>query len=299
MKLTLKLHCLIGINLCFLSLTLWANEIRVTDYSGKDVVLTQPASRIIALSPHVTENIFAAGAGDLLVGAVEYSDYPVQAKAITRIGSFASLNREALLALKPDLVIAWGSGNGEAMIQQIRDLGIPVFTDEPQDLKDIARSLRVIGQLSGREKTANLAANKFLHQLNMLQSQFSQQKTVSVFYQIWHSPIQTVNQDHIITKVIELCGGRNAFGDAIPAAPIINRETVIARDPEIIIASGDSEKRPTWLDHWQQWPSLQAVRNDFLFVVPPDYLQRHTPRILVGVEMVCKQLEMVRVDLTE
>ncbi len=271
-------------------------EIRVTDYLDNELVLTQPAKRIVALSPHITENIFAAGAGDLLVGTVEYSDYPAAAKALPHVGSFASLNREALLSLNPDLVIAWSSGNGEAMIAQVKSLGIPVFVDEPQQMEDVARSLQAIGIVSDRKQSANTAAKKYLSALAELRKHYQRQSTVTVLYQIWHSPIQTVNNDHIISQVMRLCGGTNIFGDAISAAPIINRETVIDRNPDVIIASGIGQERPTWLDTWRQWPSLKAVKNEHLFFIAPDFLQRHTPRILSGAQQMCEQLQSVRED---
>ena len=269
-------------------------EIRVQDYSGAELVLEKPATRLIALSPHIVENIFAAGAGDLLVGVVEHSDFPQQALQLPKIGGFASLNREALLALQPDLVIAWKTGNGEEMINQVRDLGIPVYIDEPQELRDIARSIAAIGQLTNRQNPANRAATEFVKKLNQLQFAHTDVSQISVLYQIWHSPIQTVNNDHIISKVINLCGGYNAFGDAIPAAPVINRETIIARDPEIIIASGVGETRPEWLNEWRQWPTLTAIKNNHLYHIPPDILQRHTPRILQGAEMMCAQIDSLR-----
>ncbi len=274
--------------------SLVAGEIRLKDYTGEELLLDKPATRVVALSPHIVENVFAAGAGDFLVGVVEHSDFPEQALSLPKVGGFAGLNREVLLALKPDLVIAWKSGNGAEMINQVKELGIPVFIDEPTAMADIAASMRAIGKLTDREQAANHAARKFLTKLAQLEMAHTDLSQISVLYQIWHSPIQTVNKDHLISKIISLCGGYNAFGDAIPVAPVINRETVIARNPDIIIASGIGEERPEWLDFWKQWPSLNAVKNNDLYHIPPDYLQRHTPRVLQGAEMMCEHIDRLR-----
>lgn len=271
-----------------------AESIVVIDDSGTTLTLSEPAKRVVGLSPHIVENLFAAGAGETLVGAVAYADFPEAAKTLPALGSFAFINMEALVALQPDLVIAWGSGNGDKTITQIRELGLTVYVDEPKQLRDIAHSLVQFGLLTGHVPSAEQAAQQFLTELNSLQETYKNSPPLSVLYQIWHSPIQTINDQHTISSVIKLCGGRNAFADALPVAPVVNRETVLARNPDVIIASGADDNRPVWLDNWKEWPSLKAVQQQALFFIPPDYLQRHTPRILIGAQQMCEQLQGVR-----
>jgi iron complex transport system substrate-binding protein len=261
---------------------------------GRELVLKQPATRVVSLAPHITEVVFAAGAGDLLVGAVSYSDYPEAAKAIPRVGSSDTVSYEVLLALNPDLVLAWRGGNGEAVVARLEALGVNVYVGEPSTLEDVAASLRVVGKLTGNEATADAAAAAFTARLSDLEATYSSRQPVSVYYQIWDEPLLTLNGDHLISDVIRLCGGRNVFADALPLVSRISTESVIRADPQVIIASGMDQARPEWLDDWRPWDSMTAVRNNQLYFVPPDILQRHTPRIIEGADMVCRKLQLAR-----
>lgn len=276
-----------------------AATITVEDYLGRSVQLPEPAKRIVALAPHVVENLYSAGAGDRLVAAVEFADYPEEAKALPRIGAFNTVSLEGILASKPDLVVTWLSGNGLSIVEQVRRLGIPVYADEPKTLEDIARSIRDLGRLAGTEERSEVAAADFLERLRNLEASSRNARELTVFYQVWHQPMQTVNNEHIISDVLALCGGSNVFADAVTLAPIINVESVLDRNPEVILASGPDDSRPGWLDEWRRFPSLQAVQRNNLLFVPADYLQRHTLRILDGAEMVCEQLGRSRAEVEE
>ena len=265
-------------------------EIVVRDFSDRQVRLEAPANRIVALSPHIAENVFSAGAGDKLVGTVSYSDYPEQAKNIPRVGNFQSWSLEALVALQPDLVLLWGSGNGMDTLATLERLGIPVFVSEPRQLADIPYTIRAIGKLAGTRATSETEAQRIELALAALAQKYQRQQPVSVFYQIWNEPLQTVNGQHLISQLINLCGGVNAFADATTLAPKINIESVLARDPDAIVASGMDTARPEWLNDWRAFDSLKAVRNDALFFVPPDHVQRPTARILLGANELCRQL---------
>lgn len=269
-------------------------EIVVQDYLKREVSLPHAAQRIVGLAPHVVENLYAAGAGDKMVGAVAYSNYPEAATKLPLIGSFHAVNYEALLALKPDLVVIWHSGNGEKVLRQLEKLGLSVYVDEPRRLDDVAKTLRDLGKLAGTEKLSEQKAVDYMQQLQQLRKQYSDQTPVSVLYQVWHDPLQTINDKHLISDVIRLCGGRNAFADAIPLAPKLTLEAVLQRDPVAIVTSGMDEARPEWLDEWRKWPTLKAVRHGHLFFIPPDLIQRHTPRILQGAKLMCKHLQQTR-----
>lgn len=277
-----------------LSLPTAAATIMVEDYLGRTVQLPEPAKRIVALAPHVVENLYSAGAGDRLVAAVEFADYPAEAQALPRIGAFNTVSLEGILALKPDLVVSWLSGNGLSIVEQLRRLGVPVYADEPKTLEDIARSIRDLGRLAGTEAVSNAVAEGFLSRLQILEVRSRDASQLTVFYQVWHQPLQTVNDEHIISDVLGLCGGNNIFGDAASLAPVISVESVLERNPDVILASGPDENRPGWLDEWQRFPSLRAVQANNLMFVPADYLQRHTLRILDGAEMVCEQFQRSR-----
>ncbi|WP_054113251.1 cobalamin-binding protein [Marinagarivorans algicola] len=270
--------------------------ISVVDYAGRKVALKAPAARIVALAPHIVENLFAAGAGSRVVGVVDYCDYPEQAKKIPKVGAISTHSLEAIIALKPDLVVVWGSLGGAKILPKLEALGLTAYVSDPHTLPDVARSIRDYGLLAGTLAQAEQAASAYEQQLRTLTVDYQQKKSVSVLYQVWYQPLQTLNDKHIISDVIRLCGGRNAFGDAPTLAPKISIESVIARNPDAIIASGMGEARPDWLDNWLAWSSLTAVKNKHLFFVPPDLIQRHTPRILQGAQLMCDQLEQVRLE---
>lgn len=266
----------------------------VVDATGESLNLHAPAERIVALAPHVTELVYAAGAGERLVGVVEYSNFPPAAKALPRVGGYARVDLEAIAALKPDLVIAWESGNAKAALDRLRALGMAVYVTESRTLDDVARALRDIGALAGTEVAANTAADAFIRRLDTLHDSYSARPAVSVFYQIWHQPLMTINGEHLISDVIRLCGGRNVFATLPLLAPTVGEEAVLTADPEVIVASGMGEARPEWLDAWRRWPQMTAVARNNLYFIDPDLIQRHTPRILDGAAQLCRHLAHAR-----
>lgn len=272
-----------------------ADEIlSVVDDAGNTVMLTQPAQRIVSLAPHITELLYAAGAGDKVVGVVAYSDFPEAAKKVSQVGSYNAFDLETILALRPDLIVAWKSSNPTSAIQKLQAFSIPVFFSEPRQLEDVATNLRRLGKLTGSESVANAASATFMRKLSALRNKYKDVKPVSVFYQIWHQPLMTINGEHIISQVIELCGGRNVFADLPTLAPKISLEPVLHKDPEVIVTGNSALIYPSWKDDWARWPTLRAVKNEHLFYINPDIIQRHTPRILQGTEVLCEQLSRVR-----
>jgi len=280
--------------LTFLMIANVHGQIEVVDDEGVTITLDNPAQRIVSLAPHITEMLFAAGAGKQIVATVRFSDYPEASKAIPKIGSYKEISMESLLALDPDLVIAWSSGNGDELTRRLKNLGLTVYLDEPRELADIAQSLRRFGILTGKEAQANQAAANFSSELQALRNNFTNNNTVSVFYQVWDEPLTTLNGDHLISDVIRLCGGVNAFEDALPLAPIVSIDSVLSANPDVIVVSGMGEERPEWLDHWKNWPALSAAENDQLYFIPPDFLQRSSPRIVIGAGQMCEFLEKAR-----
>lgn len=279
---------------CLYSATGLAENIFVTDYRGSQVVLEKPATRIISLAPHITENIYSAGAGDLIVGVIAYSDFPAQARQHPTIGSAYGISIEKIISLSPDLIIAWSSGISQKALSALEQFDIPIYYDEPKKLEDIAKSVEHIGILTRRSDKSQPVVAQYLYDLNALRQQYSNRPSVGIFYQIWNDPLMTLNGQHIVTNVMQLCGGRNIFSDAAVIAPKISIESVLLRNPDTIITSGEGEALPESLRQWQQWPDLAAVKNDHLFLMPPDILQRHSMRLLNAAEILCKHLDDVR-----
>jgi len=269
-------------------------DICVQDDSGAEVCLSKPAQRIIALSPGATELVYAAGGGDQLVAAVSYCDYPEAAKALPRVGSYNRFDQEAILAQKPDLLIAWIEGNPREQLAKLKSLGLTIYYTQLNDFDDVSTSLERLGKLAGSETQAKLAADKFRAGIAELEDRYSQSAPVTVFQQIWSNPLMTVNNEHIISEATRICGGVNVFGNLPNLSARIDNEAVLAADPEAIIAGGMGEENRDWLDEWLRFSGLTAVRRNNLFFIPPSTIQRPTPRLLEGTTLLCQHLETAR-----
>lgn len=261
--------------------------ITIQDDIGRSITLTHPARRIISLAPHVTELIYAVGAGAQLVGADSASDFPAAAKTLPRIGDYSRINFERVAGLKPDLIIGWTSGNRAADIYKLRQMGIPVLLTDAHRLTDVARLLRLIGNATAQRATGEAAARAFEADLSKLRARHRSASTRRVFYQIWDKPLMTIGGDHWINDAITLCGGRNIFADLKAASPIVSLEAVVARMPEIIISGSDA---PDMRPMWRRFPHLPAVQRKALVRVNADALHRPTPRLLEGVGALCDQI---------
>ncbi len=268
-------------------------QIQVIDDDKQMINLSKKAQRIISLSPSITEMLFAAGAGKYIVGIVSYSDYPEQAKEITSVGSYNSLDIEKIISLAPELIIAWKSGNPEKQIKKLKSLGYPVFLSEALNFEDIRNNILKYGILSGNEKQAQQQSQLFINGISELQKNYKDKSKVRVFVQIWNRPVMTVGSKHIISQVIQLCGGQNIFKDfKLTITPDI--ETIIQRKPELILATGMANTSVKWLKRWENWTIIPAVKNQHLYPTNPDLLVRHSPRLLQGARHVCSLIDNVR-----
>ncbi len=266
----------------------------VTDDADRQVCLDQPAERIVVLSPGATELTWSAGAGDRVVGVVSYSDYPEAAKQVDSVGSHTRVDMEKLLSLEPDLIVAWVTGNPREQTERLEELGQTLYFTEPRDFDTIASNIERLSVLAGTEQAGHAAARDFREGIEQLRARYSERDPVPLFYQVWDEPLMTVNGSHHIHQVIELCGGDNVFDELPRLVPRIGDESVLERNPEAIVAGGMGEENRDWLEHWKQYSSLHAVREDNLFFVPPSTIQRPTARLLEGGETLCEKLEVAR-----
>ena len=257
------------------------------------------ARRIVTLAPHLTELVYAAGAGDRLVGTVEYSDYPVAARALPRIGDAFRLDQEALAALQPDLVLAWASGNPAVMLERLRELGYRVVALDSAGLDSVAVQLEQVGRLAGSVAVAHAAAARYRSRLEALRTRWESAPRVSVFYQVSARPLLTVTRRHVIGQVLELCGGDNVFADLPGLVPPVSMESVLDAAPQAIVASGFGSGPEPSLGIWRRWRHLPAVEHRNLFIVPADWLSRPGPRLVEGVGAVCEVLDEARNRLPE
>lgn len=266
--------------------------ITVHDDDGKPVTLQKPAQRIISMAPHVTEMLFVAGGGDKIVGTVAYSDYPEAAAKIPRIGDNRQVDIERVIAMKPDLIVAWMHGSSERQIDMVRKLGVPIYHSEPQKLEGIADSLQRLGQLMGTEAVATPAAADLRQKLAALGAQYSKRPPVRLFYQVWDKPLYTLNGKHIVSDAIRLCGGENIFAQMKVTAPVVNVESVLQEDPEVVF--GTAEKDYGGVNLWRQYTTLKATRMGNLFTLEGDLLNRAGPRMIQGATFLCEKLELAR-----
>ena len=265
----------------------------VTDDRGARFEIETTPARIVALAPHLAEIVFAAGAGAQLAAAVRYSDYPQDAARLPQVGDASRIDIEGVIALKPDLLLAWRSGNPAGDVERLERLGFRVFVTEPARLSDIARLLRTIGMLAGTHAAAERAAAAFERDIARLRARYGQAVPVRVFYEIWHRPLLTVNRAHLISDVITLCGGRNIFAEAPVLTPSVSLEAVLAGRPDIVLG-GSSAMRPGELEtKWRSAP-LAALREIPVRYVRADLIQRQTPRILQGAHALCVHLDEIR-----
>jgi iron complex transport system substrate-binding protein len=228
----------------------------------------------------------------MLVGTVEFSDYPEAAQAVPRVGDAWRVDPERVLELRPDVVLVWPTGTPEATISRLRSLGLNIVEVPTQSLADVPRALRQVGRLAGTLPVAERTARDFETRVAQQRARYAQRPPLSVFIQIDDEPIYTVNGRHVISEIVVLCGGRNVFADLPQLAPPIAAEAVLAADPQVILSTDDTIARP--LELWSQWPRMQAVRSGNVFKLSSDLVTRASPRLAQGVEVTCSALERAR-----
>lgn len=255
--------------------------------------LPVPAARIVTLAPHLAEIAHAAGAGEKLVGVALYSDFPESVRGLPRVGDAARVDPESILLLKPDLVLAWKSGNQTSDVARLEQLGLTVFVSEPVRLSDISRLIRSVGALAGTRTAAERAAASFESEIDELRKRYSQKTALRVFYEIWHRPLLTVNGAHMISDILRLCRGVNVFADLPMLTPAVSVEALLAAGPDVIVGGGSGVDARKFAEQWHGSP-VPALRDMPLIHVPPDEIQRATPRIISGARAVCAGLERVR-----
>jgi len=270
--------------------------VQAVDDAGTTVTLAAPALRIVSLAPHATELLYAAGAGERVVGVLATSDWPPEVAGKPRVGDSRALDLERILALAPDLVVTWPFA-APAQVGPLVARGVPVFIANPATIDGIALDLERLGTLAGTLPTAAARAAELRARLARLQSRYAGARTVRVFYEIWNAPLYTIGGDHLISQALRVCGGENVFAALTLPAPGVSIEAVLAAKPEAILAGADGAVRPAWLDEWKRWPTLPAVARGNLYTVDANLLHRAGPRFVDGVEALCATLAEARAGL--
>jgi iron complex transport system substrate-binding protein len=265
-----------------------AGGVRLVDDAGRSVELSAPPQRIVALAPHLTELLYAVGAGAQVVGVDSASDYPAAARALPRVGDATRIRFERVLALQPDLVVVWMGGNRAVDVHGLERLGVPVLRTQARRLDDVARLLRLLGRASGHADAGEAAARAVAARLDALHRHHARAQPLPVFYQVWERPLITVGGGHWISEALAVCGARNVFADVDAMAPVVSREAVLRRAPHVILGGSDA---PGLRRAWRRFASVPAVSADAFVLVDADRLHRPTPRLVDGVAALCAALQ--------
>jgi len=268
-------------------------EVRATDDAGAEIVLARPAERIVSLAPHLTEQLFAIGAGSRVVATTDFADYPEQAKKLPRVARAHNVDLERVAATQPDLIVVWGSGFPPATLAALRRLGVPVYVDEPSSLDGIAGSMLRLGRLTAASGATDAAA-RFRAAIGQLRDRYSSRPEVSVFYQVWAQPLMTLGGRHVLSEGLRACGARNVFERLAPIAPQVSVEGVLTADPQMIVTAEPGGTDRGALDLWKRFPRQRAVAGGHLVTIDADRINRHTPRLADELAVLCERVDEVR-----
>jgi iron complex transport system substrate-binding protein len=265
---------------------------RAVDDAGNALQLPAPARRIVSLAPGATAMLYAAGAGAQVVGTANYSDEPAAARALPRIGDSQGFDLERILALRPDVVVVWGTGTSQASIELLQRRGLRIYRHQVAVLADIPGAIRRLGALAGTAAVAEQSARAVEARIAALRTGVAPGVArPTVLLQVWDKPVYTVGGRQLLSDVLDYCGYANVFADLADAGPAVNLEAVIARDPAVIVAVAPSVAAGrAWLDAWRQFPALRAVRQQRLLVSVDQRFSRLGPAVLDAAEQLCLEL---------
>jgi iron complex transport system substrate-binding protein len=267
----------------------------VTDDRGQTIAVPSPARRIAVLAPHLAEIAFSAGAGEHLVGVSSSSDVPRFADSLPVVANNGRIDFERLLRARPDVVLAWLSGNPQRQLDRLRDRGVPVVATEVRRLEDIPRLIRLAGEIAGTAQAAGRAAQALEREIAGLLPADAGRRPM-VFIEVWHKPLMSVNGTHLISELVRICGGTNVFEDARPLVLVVSRERLLKAQPEVVIMNATPGDQLAALVRWQTQP-LPAARLHQLYAVDPRVLHRQGPGLLEGARSLCADLRGARAAL--
>lgn len=258
----------------------------VVDDFGRRVKIPLKIERAVSLAPNLTENIFAVGAGDRLVGVTTFCNYPDEARKIQKIGDTINPSMEAIIALKPNIVFISTASQIESFTQTLDQQNIAVFVTGPKDLEGVYRNLYQIGEIFGTDDEARRKVEEMRRRVADVEARAANAPQVKVFVQISKEPLFTIGKDSFLTEIIRRGGGVSVTADVPTAYPKFSKETALALQPEAIILS-ESEDNPEPNDVFKDSP---AVKNGRVYKINADLLARPSPRIVDALERVAKDL---------
>lgn len=259
--------------------------VEVLDDAGVQVRLDAPAQRIVSLAPHLAEYVYALDGGAQLVGVSRHTDFPAEAAAKPSVGDAHAIDRERLLALKPDLLLLWKGGMAPERVRELERLGIAVYQNDIRQLDDVASTLERLSVLLGRASEGQRAARRWRQRLQSLRRAPPHGKPVPAFYQIWHEPLYTIGRGHYLNDFLSACGARNVFSNLPALAPPVSREAVLGSGARLIVLSSEDKTARTT---WARFPAFFPVAHQRFCLVDPDHAERPGPRLLLGIAALCR-----------
>lgn len=243
------------------------------------------ATRVVSLAPSLSEIVVELGATDLLVGRLEVGETLPELVNVPSVGGYGQLDMERLLSLRPDLILLWPGSVGVAQRDQLKRLNIPTFTAEPKNLTQLIDQVEGVATALNRAERGRELAARLRARLEQLRQQYAREQPLRVFYQVWDRPLYTVGGGQIISDALALCGARNVFADVSLPAPQVSVESVLQRNPDVIIAGTQAQ-----LDAWKSWPQLEAVKQGRLLLLADKGLERPSGQMIEATARLCEQL---------
>ncbi|EOD6327244.1 vitamin B12 ABC transporter substrate-binding protein BtuF [Providencia stuartii] len=249
-------------------------------------VVADTKHRVISLSPANTELAYAAGLGESLIAVSAYSDYPAEAKQLEQVSDWQGLNVERIVALKPDLILAWRGGNPQRPLDQLAALGIPIIYFDPQSVEGVISAIEQLAKYSPQPQIALQSVLSMREQLNQLKQRYAQQERPKkrVFIQLGTQPLFSTGSNTIQNDIVSMCGGENIFANSAVPWPQVSREQVIARQPEMIVMTGTETQETAVRQFWQTQLSIPIIR------LNEDWFHRAGPRVVLAAQSLCEQL---------
>ena len=243
------------------------------------------ATRVVSLAPSLSEIVVELGATDLLVGRLEAGETLPELVNVASVGGYGQLDMERLLSLRPDLILLWPGSVGVAQRDQLKRLNIPTFTAEPKNLTQLVDQVEGVATALNRAERGRELVARLRARLEQLRQQYAREQPLRVFYQVWDRPLYTVGGGQIISDALALCGARNVFADVSLPAPQVSVESVLQRNPDVIIAGTQAQ-----LDAWKAWPQLEAVKQGRLLLLADKGLERPSGQMIEATARLCEQL---------
>jgi iron complex transport system substrate-binding protein len=259
----------------------------VTDETGRSVIVIPAPQRIVSLAPGITETLYALGLDDKIAGVTTFCDWPAPARKKPRIGGFTNPSIEKIVSLKPDLIIATADGNRKDTVEQLERLGLPVYVTNPADTNGVLKSILHIGEITSRERDAGILVEKLQKRLNNITRQIRRKNKPRVFFQLGLEPVITASKGTLINEVIERAGGVNIASHDTARYPVYSTEGIIGVSPEIIVfAPMINDKNFAAVKRfWQKFGEIPAVKNNKIYPINADLINRASPRIIDAVEI--------------